>query len=144
MNYKMIGRFLAQILSIEALFMIPALGISAGYGEWRTVLAFAITIAMTLAVAGVLYLICKKAPKALSAREGMVCVGISWIVLSLFGALPFVLSGDIPSPLNAPSGCPFRTRCRYATDICAQSMPEFKEVKPGHFCACHNLETVTD
>ena len=55
-----------------------------------------------------------------------------------------ILEGDIPSPLNAPSGCPFRTRCRYATDVCAQSMPEFKEVKPGHFCACHNLETVTD
>ena len=53
-----------------------------------------------------------------------------------------ILEGDIPSPLNAPSGCPFRTRCRYATDICAQTMPEFKEVKPGHFCACHNLETV--
>ena len=55
-----------------------------------------------------------------------------------------ILEGDIPSPLNAPSGCPFRTRCRYATDICAQSMPEFKEVKPGHFCACHNLDSVTD
>ncbi|MGM9590459.1 MAG: ABC transporter ATP-binding protein [Faecousia sp.] len=53
-----------------------------------------------------------------------------------------ILEGDIPSPLNAPSGCPFRTRCRYATDICAQSMPEFKEVKPGHFCACFNLENV--
>ena len=53
-----------------------------------------------------------------------------------------ILEGDIPSPLNAPSGCPFRTRCRYATDICAQSMPDFKEVKPGHFCACHNLESV--
>jgi len=53
-----------------------------------------------------------------------------------------VLEGDIPSPLNAPSGCPFRTRCRYATEVCAQSMPEFKEVKPGHFCACHNLENV--
>ena len=53
-----------------------------------------------------------------------------------------ILEGDIPSPLNAPSGCPFRTRCRYATDICAKSMPEFKEVKPGHFCACHNLENV--
>ena len=55
-----------------------------------------------------------------------------------------ILEGDIPSPLNAPSGCPFRTRCRYATDVCAQSMPEFKEVKPGHFCACHNLDKVTD
>ena len=54
------------------------------------------------------------------------------------------LTGDIPSPLNAPSGCPFRTRCRYATDACAESMPEFKEVSPGHFCACHRTEEIND
>ena len=53
-----------------------------------------------------------------------------------------VLSGDIPSPLNAPSGCPFRTRCRYATEACAQSMPPFEEVAPGHFVACHRVKEV--
>ena len=90
------GRFIAQTLLIEILFMVPALLISLFSGETAAWQGFLLTIAVTLAVAGVLYLLCKSAPNALNAKEGLVCVGVSWIVMSMFGCLPFVFSGAIP------------------------------------------------
>ena len=50
-----------------------------------------------------------------------------------------VLEGDIPSPINPPSGCRFHTRCPYATEQCREAVPEFKEHAPGHWAACHLL-----
>ena len=49
-----------------------------------------------------------------------------------------ILEGDIPSPINPPKGCKFHTRCRYCTEICKNVTPQFEEVEPGHFVACHH------
>ena len=50
---------------------------------------------------------------------------------------PIKLSGEIPSPINPPPGCSFHPRCRYAQEVCSQVQPEWVEMKPGHFVACH-------
>ena len=69
---------------------------------------------------------------------------------ALFSAIPYpdpdvkmnriVLSGDIPSPANPPKGCRFHTRCPYATDICKEEVPEYKDYGNGHFAACHLIQ----
>ena len=97
----MMGRFLAQILSIEGVLMLPALGISLYCGDSGAIRGFALTILLTAVLAPALFLICRGAPSVFRAREGMVCVGISWIVLSAVGCLPFWISGEIPGFVDA-------------------------------------------
>lgn len=51
-----------------------------------------------------------------------------------------ILEGDVPSPVDPPSGCPFRTRCKYADELCAKEAPVLEEVQPEHYAACHHLD----
>ena len=101
MNYKMMGRFIAQILSIEGIFMIPALLISVFCGETGAVRGFLYTLLLIAVVSVLLFLLCRNAPSAFYAKEGLVCVGASWIVLSLIGCLPFYISREIPGYIDA-------------------------------------------
>ena len=101
MNFKMIGRFLAQIIAIETVFMLPALGISLGYGEINAVRGFLMTLVISSLLSGFLFLTCRKAARLFGAREGLVCVSFSWIVLSLLGCLPFWFSKEIPHFIDA-------------------------------------------
>ena len=86
---------------MEAVFMLPALLIAVYHGEEKTVWGFLTGMVITLVTALLLYLLCRKARKGFYAREGLVCVGASWIVMSLLGCLPFYFSGEIPSFIDA-------------------------------------------
>ena len=101
MNYKMMGRFIGQMIAIEAVFLLPALGISLAYGETTAVVSFLYTLAIMVLVGGIMLLSCRKAGRIFGATEGLVCVGLGWVALSLLGCLPFWLSGEIPHFMDA-------------------------------------------
>ncbi|MBO5526375.1 MAG: TrkH family potassium uptake protein [Clostridia bacterium] len=97
----MMGRFNALILAIEGVFMLPALIICLVGREYSVAMAFVYSMLITLGISLVLFLLTRKAKKDFFASEGLVCVGLSWIVMSLTGCLPFFLSGQIPSFVDA-------------------------------------------
>ena len=98
MNYRFVSNILGKVLLAEAALMLAPLVAGLCYGE--SVRPFLLTILPLLVLGGALSLI-KPKNTELFAREGFVCVGMSWILMSLFGALPFVLSGDIPHYVDA-------------------------------------------
>lgn len=98
MNYRIVCNILGKVLLAEAILLLLPMSAAVVYGE--SVLPFAFTILPLAALGGGLSLVKIKKPD-LYAREGFVTVGLSWILLSLFGALPFVFSGDIPHYVDA-------------------------------------------
>lgn len=101
MNFKMTGRIIAIILAVEAFFMLPALLFCVADRDMKAARAFLYTIAIILAAVLILYGWCRGAERDFHARDGLVCVGFSWIAMSLFGCLPFLFSGTIPRFVDA-------------------------------------------
>ena len=101
MNYRMIGRINAFILLIEGIFMIPAVIFSLVDRDFSVTKGFLITMGAIVVFAGILLLITRKAKSGFYAREGLVCVGLGWILISLFGSCPYWISGQIPNFANA-------------------------------------------
>lgn len=99
MNYRILLNILGRILVIEAGLLFVPLTTAAVYGE--SPVPFLLTIAVVLAAAAILLLITRRSSGSLHPREGFISVALSWIVLSLFGALPFVFSGTIPNYIDA-------------------------------------------
>lgn len=97
MNWKMIWHIIAWILVVEAGLMFPAFLISVGYHEPQAVYGYAVSLPLILLVAWILFLITKNARKGFYQREGFVTMGLSWLVMSMFGCLPFYFSREIPS-----------------------------------------------
>lgn len=101
MNKRMIGFVTGRLLLLEAMLMILPLGVSFIYGEsWKYKGAY-ITVTVLLTITG--FILSGKSPRNMSiqGREGFVIVALSWILLSAFGALPFVMTGEIPSYIDA-------------------------------------------
>lgn len=99
MNYRMVSYIIGQIVRVEGILMIPSLVVSLIYGE-DAFAAFLLPAVISVIV-GTLLTIRKPSNTDIFAKEGFVTVGLSWIVLSLIGALPFVIDGCIPSFVDA-------------------------------------------
>lgn len=100
MNKRMILNILGIILLIEAAFMVPSLIVALIYRETSGIY-FLYTVIGTALVGALLCLFVKPKNRRIYARDGLVIVALSWIIMSLVGALPFTLSGEIPSYLDA-------------------------------------------
>ena len=101
MNKKMVFSTLGKLTVSEAVLMIFPLIVALIYRETKVAISFLIAIGIALVVGFTMYLTCKTSNKLIFAKEGFVIVAFGWLIMSAIGALPFVLSGDIPSYTDA-------------------------------------------
>lgn len=101
MNYRMILRIIAHILWVEIVFMVPALLLALFHNDNNVVISYVQTIVITGVTSALFYIMGRSAKKGFYARDGLVTTGISWILISFFGCLPFYFSGAIPKFIDA-------------------------------------------
>ncbi len=101
MNRRMVLYMLGRIVQLEAALMLPALICSAIYGEKNIIFSFGITILVCIVTGFLMTLLGRVRNQTIYAREGFVIVALAWIIMSVLGALPFVISGEIPSFVDA-------------------------------------------
>ncbi len=101
MNYKMVFGTVGKVVFIEAVLLLLPLVTSLLYQEWWTAISFAITALIALGVYGLSKLFCSTKNTLIFSKEGLVTVALAWLVVSLIGCLPFVISGDIPNFVDA-------------------------------------------
>lgn len=101
MNRRMVFYMIGRLITVEAALLLLPLIVSAIYRETSVVIAFSATVGIALAVGFGLTLISRPDNKVIFAKEGFVIVALSWILMSVIGALPFVISGEIPKFFDA-------------------------------------------
>lgn len=101
MNVKMLSRIIGLTILMTAAFMVVPLLLALADGEPRNVLAYGITMGLMAAFSLVLFLFSRNGDRTFYAQEGFAATGLSWIVMSLFGALPFCIGGEIPHYIDA-------------------------------------------
>ncbi len=101
MNRKMVLNTIGRIMILEAALMLLPSAVSLCYKEYKSLSAFVLTIIISAAIGGILILLCRTKDHVIYAKDGFVTVGLAWLVLSLIGALPFYISREIPSFIDA-------------------------------------------
>ena len=101
MNFSIVLKYLGYFLIVEGLFLLPSMFVSVIYSETNTIFSFLISIALCIIVGFLFQFFTKKAETTLRIKESFAIAGLGWIIISLFGALPFWISKEIPSYLDA-------------------------------------------
>ena len=100
MNFRVISKYMGNILMLEGAFMLPAILVALIYKEYSSIPAFLITIALCLIIGYGLSKV-KQNSRGIYAKEAYVSVALGWLILSTFGCLPFIISGYIPNFIDA-------------------------------------------